>query len=77
MPFKFKKSRVIVPHSKYCYMKNNEHPFSGVIKGSFYGSRAANKNTAKGNDYLWYEVGCNDVICKAIKAVHSSVLKEV
>lgn len=58
-------------------MKNKEHPFSGIIKGSFFGSATANKNTVRDKKHFWYEVVCNDVNCEAIKAVHSSVLKEI
>lgn len=68
------KSRVIVPHSKDCFMKDNPVPFSGIPDGTYFGNFAANKK-AHGH-YLWIRVTCNDPKCPAIKAVSANVLAE-
>jgi hypothetical protein len=66
-------SRVIIKHSKKCFMKRQANPWSGVILGDgYYGNFTAKKQ----GHHLWYKVQCNDPDCEAIKAVHSSVLIE-
>lgn len=70
------KSRVIVPHCKDCFAKGNEHPWSGIPVGTFFGNYAANEETRHGYHHYWIKVSCNDPKCPAIKAVHSSVLVE-
>lgn len=65
--------RVIVPHSKKCFMKDRPNPWSGLTDGYYWGNFAANK---KGSGHVWHRVTCNDPNCPAIKAVHSSILAD-
>jgi hypothetical protein len=53
-----------------------KNPWSGIIRGEFYGNYAANENVQRGKYNLWYKVVCNDPQCPAIKAVNSSVLAD-
>ena len=69
------KSRVIVKHSKGCFMKDKDSPWSGIVVGSYWGNFAANE-TRNGSYALWYKVSCNCPDCKAIKAVDSFVLAD-
>jgi len=68
------RSVIIEKHSKKCFMRNKTNPWSGIIKGSFYGNYRANSKATHGRHHLWYNVLCNDPHCPAIKAVHSEVL---
>jgi hypothetical protein len=68
------KSRVIVKHSKNCFMKGDPVPFSGIPVGTFFGSFAANEKV--GGHHFWIKVTCNDPNCPAIKAVSAQVLRE-
>jgi predicted RNA-binding protein with PUA-like domain len=71
-----KKSRVIIEHRKECIMTPKANPWSGIVKGSYWGNWNATKNVKKGDHHLWYMVSCNDPNCPGIKAVHASVLCE-
>ena len=68
-----KLSRIIVKHSKDCFMKGKDNPWSGITNGHYWGNFAA-KNGSTNSDHVWHRVICNDPNCPAIKAVHSSVL---
>lgn len=68
-----KLSKVIVPHDLNCRSRNSRDEWSGLISGHFWGNFAANEN-ADSRNHIWHKVTCNDPHCKAIKAVHFSVL---
>jgi hypothetical protein len=70
------KSRMIVPHSKDCFMKDKTVPWSGIPIKQMYGNFAANRNVQRGRGHLWIVVSCNDPKCPAQKAVHCNVLAE-
>lgn len=70
------KSKIIVPHSKDCFMSRSKYPFSGLTDGYFWGNFNANQNVKRGNYHIWHKVICNDPNCPAIKAVHSSILAD-
>lgn len=70
-----KLSRIIRPHSKKCFMKGKENPWSGLIKGDgYFGNHAGNGAAKSGRHHYWYIISCNDPSCNAEKIVHSSVL---
>jgi len=76
---KIPKSRIIVSHSKECFMRNNENPWSGLLDEKnpyYYGNFAANAHAKIGKHHIWYRVKCNCPSCPAIKAVHSHVLAD-
>lgn len=50
-----KKSRIIVKHSRQCYMKGRKNVWSGVIGRQLWGNYAANEK-ASGGHHLWLEV---------------------
>lgn len=58
-------------------MKNKLNPWSGLLckyKPTLYGNAYANDQDGKGT-HVWYRMTCNDPKCLAIKAVHSSILR--
>jgi hypothetical protein len=71
LPKKF--SRVIVKHSKDCFMRDRLNPWSGLTDGHYCGSIAAREGVEP-SDHIWHRVTCNNPKCPAIKAVHFSVL---
>lgn len=69
------KSRVIIPHSKECFMRDKDNPWSGVVSGTYWGNFAANE-AVRSRCYYWIKVPCNDPNCPGMKAVNSNVLVE-
>lgn len=69
-------SKVIAPHKKDCFMNRSKVPWSGIIKETYWGNFAANRNATRGRNYMWHVLTCNDPSCTALKAVHSNVLSE-
>ena len=74
MDKKINKSRIIVPHSEDCIMKDKPVPWSGIPDGFFFGNYVANGQAKSGRHHVWIRVTCNDPKCPAIKAVDTKVL---